>query len=90
MDQKYYDLTKDEQELLASFEAGEWKSLSDLDKAKRLYKKYAQDTLDKTKNINLRLSERTVLKLKAKAIAEGIPYQTLASSVLHKYVNQLW
>lgn len=88
MNQKYFELTKEEQDLLTSFEAGEWKSISELDKAKRLYKRYAQNTLEKTKNINLRLSERTVLKLKAKAIAEGIPYQTLASSVLHKYANQ--
>lgn len=88
MSQKYFDLSKEEQNLLASFEAGEWKSVSDLAKAKRVYASYAKKTLDKTKNINLRLSEKTVLKLKAKAVAEGIPYQTLASSVLHKYANQ--
>jgi len=46
----------------------------------------ARFTLNKTRNINLRLTEKTLLKLKAKAIEEGIPYQTLASSILHKYV----
>lgn len=88
MSQKYFDLTKDEQDLLTSFENGEWSSVSDLDKAKKVYKKIAGSTLEKTKNINLRLTERTVLKLKAKAMSEGIPYQTLASSVLHKFVSQ--
>jgi len=54
---------------------------------KKLLQKYADNTLEKTKNINLRLPQKTILKLKAKAVAEGIPYQTLASSVLHKFAN---
>lgn len=44
----------------------------------------ARDTLNKTRNTNIRLSERDLYKLKAKAIEEGIPYQTLAFSILHK------
>ncbi|KKU93825.1 hypothetical protein A3H89_01380 [Candidatus Amesbacteria bacterium RIFCSPLOWO2_02_FULL_48_11] len=88
MSQKYFELSKEEQALLDSFEAGEWKSVSDLDKVKVLLRKYARNTLEKTKNVNLRLSRKTLLKLKAKAMAEGIPYQTLASSILHKYVSQ--
>ena len=88
MSQKYFDLTSEEQVLLASFEAGEWHSVAELEKAKRLYRSYAANTLAKAKNVNLRLSEKTVLKLKAKAATEGIPYQTLMSSVLHKYANQ--
>lgn len=88
MNQKYFDLSPEEQILLTSFEAGEWKSVANLGKTKKLMAKLAKLTLDKTKNINLRLPEKTVLKLKAKATAEGIPYQTLISSVLHKYTNQ--
>jgi len=88
MSQKYFDLNQEEQDLLTSFENGEWKSVRELDKAKKVYQKIAGNTLEKTKNINLRLTERTVLKLKAKAIMEGIPYQTLASSVLHKFASQ--
>ena len=86
MSQKYYELDKEEQKLLESFEAGEWKSEADLTKAKKLFQGYAKATLNKTRNVNLRLPERTLLKLKARAILEGIPYQTLASSVLHKFV----
>jgi predicted DNA binding CopG/RHH family protein len=88
MSQKYFELNKEEQELLDSYERGEWKSIPNLSEAKKLLQKYARNTLDKTKNINLRLSQKTIMKLKARAIAEGIPYQTLASSVLHKFVNQ--
>ncbi len=88
MSQKYFELTSEEQELLKAFETGKLKSIENLSDQKKLYQKYAENTLEKTKNINLRLSQKTVLKLKARAVSEGIPYQTLASSILHKYVNQ--
>lgn len=84
---KYYELTKEEQDLLKSYEKGEFVSVLD-NKRRRLLRQYAVHTLKKTKNINIRLTEKTLLKLKAKAIEEGIPYQTLASSILHKYVNK--
>jgi predicted DNA binding CopG/RHH family protein len=50
----------------------------------------AKKTLAKNKTVSLRLSEKTLQKLKEKAAQEGIPYQTLIASILHKYVtNQL-
>ncbi len=85
---KYYELTNDEEKLLKEVESGEWVSVKDF---KGLNKKYilaAKNTLNKTKNINIRLSEKVVSRLKTKAAEEGIPYQTLASSILHKYANQ--
>lgn len=88
MSQKYFELTNEEQKLLKDFETGKLESVDDLSTQKKLYQKYANNTLEKTRNVNLRLSQKTVLKLKAKAISEGIPYQTLASSILHKYANQ--
>ena len=81
---KDYDLTKEEQEILEAIEAEEFKSVPNLDERKKLLQKYAKNTLNKTRNINLRLSERDLYRLKAKAIEEGMPYQTLASSILHK------
>lgn len=81
---KYYELDKEEQELLAEIENGEWKSIEDFEKRKKELMQIARNTLNKTRNINIRLSERDVLKLKRKAAVEGIPYQTLASSILHK------
>ena len=85
---KYYELTKEEKSILEDFEKEVLVPVPDLKKAKKLYEKIAKNTLNKTKNINIRLSERVVSRLKAKAAQEGIPYQTLASSVLHKYVSQ--
>lgn len=85
---KYFELDEEEKQLLAEFERGEWKPVRNFAKAKREAMEAARNTLKKNKNINLRVSERDLLKLKAKAIEEGIPYQTLAASVLHKYANQ--
>ncbi len=44
----------------------------------------AQNTFAKTKSINIRISQRDLLRLKAHAAREGLPYQTLISSILHK------
>ena len=85
---KYYELTKEEKSILGDFEKGVLVSTPDFKRAKKLYEKIAKNTLNKTKNINIRLSERVVSRLKAKAAQEGVPYQTLASSILHKYANQ--
>ncbi|OGE30528.1 hypothetical protein A3C59_05490 [Candidatus Daviesbacteria bacterium RIFCSPHIGHO2_02_FULL_36_13] len=83
---KYFELDEEERQLLEEVERGEWKPVSDKEfaKFKKEAMEAARNTLNKTKNINLRLSERDLHKLKAKAIREGIPYQTLASSILHK------
>lgn len=85
---KKYKLDKDEQEILESFERGEWKPVKNFAKQKKLLEEAARNTIHKNRNINLRLSERDLSRLKAKALEEGIPYQTLAASILHKYTNQ--
>ena len=85
---KYYDLTKEEQELLDAYEKGEFKSLPNLDEQKEYFSQIARNTLNKARNINIRLSERDLARLKRKAAEEGLPYQTLASSILHKFTNE--
>ena len=45
------------------------------------------NSANKTKNINIRISEYTIEKVKLKALEEGIPYQTMLSSIIHKYIN---
>ena len=78
------NLQQDELELLASYEAEEWKSAK---KIKEQYRAYARATLRKDKRINIRISEKDLLAIQKRAVRQGIPYQTLISSVLHKYVN---
>jgi len=84
---KDYKLTNEEKQLLKEVESGEWKSVKNLKSELKRYQEIARNTLNKVRNINLRVSEKTLHKLKNKAVDEGIPYQTLASSILHKYVN---
>jgi len=85
---KYFELDKEEQELLDSVERGEWKPVKNLAEVKKKLMVAARNTLNKTRNINIRLSERDVHKLKARAIKDGIPYQTLASSILHQSASE--
>ena len=80
-------LQQDELELLASYEAEEWKSAKKVREQKEQYRAYARATLRKDKRVNIRISEKDLLALQKRAVRQGIPYQTLISSVLHKYVN---
>ncbi len=80
-------LTKEEQEILDAYENGEFTSIPDVKKEMAKYREYAKNTLNKNKRINIRLSERDLVQLKRRAVAEGIPYQTLITSVLHKFVS---
>lgn len=82
---KYIILDEEEEQIIKDFEDGKFVRVKDFEKQKKLFQEYARNTLNKTKNINLRLSERDLQKLKRKAIEEGLPYQTLAASVLHKF-----
>ncbi|MFH1610493.1 MAG: hypothetical protein ABIA91_01255 [Patescibacteria group bacterium] len=84
---KYYDLNKEEKQILEDFERDDFKSVKDLKKQKDSYVKYAKSTLAKARNINIRLSEKDLQKAKIKAADQGIPYQTLITSVVHRYVN---
>lgn len=85
---KYFEPTKEELEIERAFKEGKLVRVKNFKKLRKYYQEVARNTLNKTKNINLRLTEKTLYKLKAKAIEEGVPYQTLASSVLHKYASQ--
>jgi len=85
---KYFELDKEEKKLLEEFERGEWVPVKDQAKARKEAMEAARNTLNKTRNINIRLTQRDLFKLKAKAVREGIPYQTLVSSILHRYTNE--
>lgn len=79
-------LSKDERELLKDFESGDLKS--GLTPARRrTLQEAASSTFKKDKRINIRISSRDLEALQRRAIQEGIPYQTLVSSVLHKFAS---
>jgi predicted DNA binding CopG/RHH family protein len=80
-------LTKEEKEILDSFEKGEWVPVTDLSKRKKELAEYARNTLRKDKRLNIRISERDLIELQRKAVKEGLPYQTYVSSIIHKFIN---
>ncbi len=79
-------LSKEEKQILKDFEAGEFKSVL-TPKRKKVLQAIAEETFKKDKRINIRISSRDLDSLQRRALEEGIPYQTLVSSVLHKYVS---
>ena len=80
-------LTKEEKEILDSFEKDEWAPVTNLTKRKKELMAYARNTLRKDKRLNIRISERDLLELQKKAVNEGLPYQTYISSIIHKFIN---
>lgn len=80
-------LTKEEKEILDSFEKDEWVPVANLTKRKKELMAYARNTLRKDKRLNIRISERDLLELQKRAVNEGLPYQTYVSSIIHKFIN---
>jgi predicted DNA binding CopG/RHH family protein len=80
-------MIKEEKALLNSFDKGEWKSVKNLKKEINRYQNIARATLRKDKRINIRMSAKDLEEIQKKALEEGIPYQTLISSILHKYAS---
>lgn len=80
------ELNQEEKELLKSYENDEWVSVVNPADIER-YKLAAKSTFKKDKRVNIRMSEMDLELLQERALIEGLPYQTLMSSVLHKYVT---
>ena len=80
--------SKEEKEILKSVEAGEWVSVKDLPAQKEKYQRMAAATLRKDKRISIRFSSADLIRVKQRAAEEGIPYQTLITSIIHKYVRK--
>ena len=79
-------LDEEERDLVESIERGEWKSVKNLKAEIQKHQEYARNTLRKDKRVNIRISSRDLESLQTKAVEDGIPYQTLMASVLHRFV----
>ena len=84
---KKIKLDKEEQDILDSFERGEWKPVKNLKREIKRHKQYARNTIKKDKRVNIRISSKDLEEIQSIAAADGIPYQTLMSSVLHRFVG---
>jgi len=80
-------LDTEEKEILEAFEKGKLKKSKNGKRQIEQHRAIAEATFKKDARINIRLSSRDLRSLQARALKEGIPYQTLVSSVLHKFVD---
>jgi predicted DNA binding CopG/RHH family protein len=80
-------LDQEEREILEAFESDNVKRSKDADDTRKRHQEYAEAMFRKDARINIRLPSKDLRGLQKKALAEGIPYQTLIASILHKYVE---
>jgi len=80
-------IDQEEKDLMESIERDEWQPVENINHEKKKAIAAARNTLKKDKRINLRLTQKDYRQIQIKAIEEGIPYQTLISSIVHKYLN---
>jgi predicted DNA binding CopG/RHH family protein len=76
-----------EKDILESVERGEWNSVGRGKRERSRYARYAKATFRKDRRLNIRLSSKDLEAIQKRALAEGLPYQTLIASLLHKYVS---
>jgi predicted DNA binding CopG/RHH family protein len=83
------DLTaEDERDLIESSERGEWVSVGNIEQQRAFWKEAARGTLNaKRRRISISIPERDLALLKTRAAEQGMPYQTLINSILHRYVE---
>jgi len=81
-------LDKDEEELIAEYERGAFRPVKNQDMARKAAMEAARRYTRKDARINIRLSTADLEMLKRRAAEEGLPYQSLIASILHKYVSR--
>jgi len=78
---------QEEKDILESYERGEWRPIKKPRAEIKKLGEYARNTLQKDKRINIRMSSKDLDQVQVIAAQEGIPYQTMISSIIHKYVS---
>lgn len=87
MAKKHYDLEDDENEILKDFEKGEFVSVENAKEEIKQAKKAASNFMKRDSRINIRISGADLNMVRRIAVQEGLPYQTLLASVIHKFVT---
>ena len=80
-----FRLTKEEQKILRDIESGKYKPVKNQQREIVKLQQYARATLNKTRNINIRISDPDLRAIKVRAMEKGLPYQTFIGSLLHQY-----
>ncbi len=82
-----YKLDSEEKEILNDYENDEYVEISDMEKVIEKHTEYAKATFLKNKRINIRISQRDLEYIQRRALEEGLPYQTLIASLIHRYIS---
>ena len=80
-------LDSQEKEILNDYENDEYVEVPEMGTEIRKHVEYAKATFLKNKRINIRISQKDLESIQRKALEEGIPYQTLIASLIHKYIT---
>ena len=80
-------LDRYERQILAAYESGKLKPVVTSEASLRRYREYARATLTKNRRVNIRVSAQDISDIQARAVEDGLPYQTLMASVLHKFAT---
>ena len=84
---KVAEFDDEELEILQAWEAGMLKPVTDMAEQAKAHRAAADATFKKDQRLNIRISSRDLKSLQARALEEGVPYQTFAASLLHKFVS---
>lgn len=84
---KKIKLAQDEKEILDAIESGQWELVKPAKVELEHYAAVARNTFRKDQRMNIRISGADLNRIKARAAEEGIPYQTLVASIIHKYAS---
>ncbi|MDR1323708.1 MAG: antitoxin [Candidatus Margulisbacteria bacterium] len=80
-------LDQEEKKLISSLENDGWRPVEDLSSWQTKLAKAATNTLTKDQRMNIRVTRGDLDGIKLRAAEEGLPYQTLISSIIHKYLT---
>jgi len=80
-------LDREEKEILEAYENDEFVEIPEMDSEIKRHIGYAKETFRKNKRINIRISQKDLESIQRKSLEEGIPYQTLISSLIHRYIS---
>ncbi len=86
-DMAILDDSEEEKEILEAYEKGELVPVENQEEMREKLRQAAKATIGKTKHISIRVSEKDLRKIKARAVESGMPYQTLIGSLLHQYAD---
>lgn len=84
---KKKNLNNEEKDILDSYKQDQWKPAKNRKREVKKLQQYARNTLQKDKRINIRMSSADLDRVRVIATQQGIPYQTLISNIIHKYVS---